>query len=102
MPPPVVDNCPFGLEYLTQIDQLLVKQQVELLEGELSFLFFVLLFSRPDLFGCSLEFSLSLSHSFCFPSISSLELVYLGALWNSLSLFLSLLNYLSLIHSLSV
>lgn len=27
-------NCPPGLEYLTQIDQLLVKQQVELLEGE--------------------------------------------------------------------
>lgn len=30
-PPP---NCPPGLEYLTQIDQLIVKQQVELLEGE--------------------------------------------------------------------
>lgn len=29
-PPP---NCPPGLEYLTQIDQLLIKQEVELLEG---------------------------------------------------------------------
>ena len=26
-------NCPPGLEYLTQIDQMLVQQQVELLEG---------------------------------------------------------------------
>ncbi len=27
-------GCPPGLEYLAQIDQLLVKQQVELLEGK--------------------------------------------------------------------
>lgn len=37
MPPPpgtlVPDNCPPGLEYLTQIDQLIVKQKVELLEA---------------------------------------------------------------------
>ena len=26
-------NCPPGLEYLTQIDQLIVKQQIELFEG---------------------------------------------------------------------
>ena len=32
--PPAPVNCPPGLEYLTQIDQLLVKQQVELLEGK--------------------------------------------------------------------
>lgn len=31
--PPAPVNCPPGLEYLTQIDQLLVKQQVELLEA---------------------------------------------------------------------
>lgn len=31
--PPVPENCPPGLEYLTQTDQLLIKQQVELLEG---------------------------------------------------------------------
>lgn len=33
MPAPTVANCPPGLEYLTQVDQLLVKQQVELLEA---------------------------------------------------------------------
>lgn len=30
-------NCPQGLEYLTQLDQLLVKQQLELFESELWF-----------------------------------------------------------------
>ena len=30
--PEAVPGCPPGLEYLTQIDQLLVNQQVELLE----------------------------------------------------------------------
>lgn len=38
MPIPVVQSdCPPGLEYLTQIDQLLIKQQVELLEAFTSF-----------------------------------------------------------------
>ena len=35
--PPEADpgsGCPPGLEYLTQIDQLIVAQQMELLEGE--------------------------------------------------------------------
>lgn len=31
--PPPPANCPPGLEYLTQVDQLLIKQQVELLEA---------------------------------------------------------------------
>lgn len=31
--PTVATNCPPGLEYLTTIDQLLVKQKVELLEA---------------------------------------------------------------------
>ena len=33
IPSGVAPDCPPGLEYLTQIDQLLIKQQVELLEG---------------------------------------------------------------------
>lgn len=33
MAPPLVPDCPPGLEYLTQVDQLLVKQKVELLEA---------------------------------------------------------------------
>lgn len=31
--PQGIPNCPPGLEYLTMIDQLLVHQKVELLEG---------------------------------------------------------------------
>jgi len=31
--PTGIPNCPRGLEYLTTIDQLLVKQKVELLEA---------------------------------------------------------------------
>ena len=31
--PQQIPGCPVGLEYLTSIDQLLVKQQIELLEG---------------------------------------------------------------------
>ena len=36
-PPPEAEagsGCPPGLEYLTQIDQLIVAQQMELVEGE--------------------------------------------------------------------
>ena len=32
-PPEAPPNCPPGLEYLTMIDQLLVKQKVEMLEA---------------------------------------------------------------------
>ncbi|XP_075919758.1 phospholipid scramblase 1-like [Petromyzon marinus] len=35
--PAMIPNCPPGLEYLTQIDQVLVHQQVELLEAILGF-----------------------------------------------------------------
>ena len=38
-PPPT--GCPPGLEYLTVIDQLIVKQQIELLEGMMYKLFMV-------------------------------------------------------------
>ena len=31
--PQGIAHCPPGLEYLTQVDQLLVHQQVEILEG---------------------------------------------------------------------
>lgn len=31
--PQGIPNCPPGLEYLTSIDQLLIKQKVELLEA---------------------------------------------------------------------
>ena len=34
--PPGGDDCPPGLEYLTTIDQLLVKQEIELLECKIS------------------------------------------------------------------
>lgn len=33
MPAPMVTNCPPGLEYLAELDQMLVKQKVELLEA---------------------------------------------------------------------
>ncbi|GAB1601499.1 phospholipid scramblase 1-like [Argonauta hians] len=35
--PAMINNCPPGLEYLTMIDQLLMKQKVELLEAVTSF-----------------------------------------------------------------
>jgi hypothetical protein len=31
--PPPMPDCPTGLEYLTQIDKMLVQQKVDLLEG---------------------------------------------------------------------
>ena len=34
--PPGGAGCPPGLEYLTTIDQLLVKQEIELLERKIS------------------------------------------------------------------
>lgn len=32
--PQPIPGCPIGLEYLSQLDQLLVHQQIELLEGK--------------------------------------------------------------------
>lgn len=31
-----IPGCPPGLEYMTMVDQLIVQQQIELLEGELT------------------------------------------------------------------
>ena len=45
MRPQTIPGCPVGLEYLTQIDTLMVNQQVEMLESMyrlLSFFFFKL------------------------------------------------------------
>jgi hypothetical protein len=35
--PAAIPGIPYGLEYLTQVDQLLVHQQVEIFEGRISF-----------------------------------------------------------------
>ena len=37
MTQPPLDGCPPGLEYLTAIDQLIIRQQIALHEGSLSF-----------------------------------------------------------------
>jgi hypothetical protein len=36
--PQGLENCPAGLEYLSMIDQLVVQQQVEALEGKFFFI----------------------------------------------------------------
>lgn len=36
-PQETIPGCPPGLEYLTQIDQLLVNQQIEIFEGMVDF-----------------------------------------------------------------
>ena len=33
--PATIPGCPPGLEYLTQLDQIIIKQQIELLESKL-------------------------------------------------------------------
>ena len=62
MPVPQVQfDCPPGLEYLTQIDQLLIHQQVELLEGvKNSILFFNHMIRSWNIFYFALEFYCSL------------------------------------------
>ncbi|KAA8580716.1 hypothetical protein FQN60_013674 [Etheostoma spectabile] len=37
VPNPEITGCPPGLEYLTQVDQLLIKQKVELVEALVGF-----------------------------------------------------------------
>ena len=44
IPENVAPDCPPGLEYLTQVDQLLVHQQIEIFECNIIF-FFDLLWS---------------------------------------------------------
>ena len=46
-------GCPPGLKYLTQVDQVLVHQAVELLEGMFTCLFYIVDFP----FGNSKEFN---------------------------------------------
>lgn len=52
-PTQTVPGCPPGLEYLTQVDQLLVNQQVELLESMWSTIIFKLPLYR--LTNCSIR-----------------------------------------------
>lgn len=47
--PQGIPNCPPGLEYLTMIDQLLVHQKVEVMEGNTYYNFVVM---HMCLFAC--------------------------------------------------
>ena len=64
--PQAPPNCPPGLEYLTQVDQLLVHQQVELLEGRSSSRSSIVLFYCYSYF---LMFFLTLSIVFFYCSL---------------------------------
>ena len=60
--PAEIPGCPLGLEYLTQIDQLLVKQQLELLESKHVFFHLIQMLSNDDIFDVN-------SAYFCFSCI---------------------------------
>ena len=55
--PQAIQGCPPGLEYLTQVEQLLVHQQVELLEGKVPWHFYrtrllaVVFHNQPEYLG---------------------------------------------------
>lgn len=42
--PDAIPGCPPGLEYLTTLDQMLVKQQVELMECKLTIIILSIVF----------------------------------------------------------
>ena len=56
--PEPITGCPPGLEYLTTLDQMLVKQQIEILEGAVIKPVLSDHLSYVTIFHCSLERSL--------------------------------------------
>ena len=94
--PPAPVGCPPGLEYLAQIDQLIVKQQTELLEGKTNN-FSICLTDNTSILIFSLFHFRVPCRNFCVYSIS--ELFYVRVLLLIIDIRFSIQFFYSLLRN---